>query len=140
MTNDHVPAPPGGGPRSEISGPATGLLITGIVGGVFELTSFIAGLFGASWMTMMEDDMPERLEMMFQTSFMTAGSLVGLLIAAFLVFVWSRMKELESWGLCVAASILAMVPCVSPCCLVGLPIGIWCLVVLNRPEVKAAFR
>ena len=140
MTNDHVPPPPGSDPRSQVNGPAIGLLITGIVGGVFELTSFIGGLFGASWMTMMENDIPEQIEMMFQTSFWTAGALVGILIAVFLVFAWSKMKDLESWGLCVAASILAMVPCVSPCCLIGLPIGIWCLVVLNRPEVKASFR
>ena len=32
-----------------------------------------------------------------------------------------------------------MVPCISPCCLVGLPIGIWALVVLNKPEVKGSF-
>ena len=37
------------------------------------------------------------------------------------------------------ASILAVVPCVSPCCLVGLPIGIWALVVLSKPEVKSQF-
>lgn len=39
-----------------------------------------------------------------------------------------------------AVSILSMVPCVSPCCLLGLPVGIWALVVLNTPEVKQAFR
>jgi hypothetical protein len=38
-----------------------------------------------------------------------------------------------------AASIIAMIPCVSPCCLLGLPIGIWALVVLMKPEVKSAF-
>jgi hypothetical protein len=32
-----------------------------------------------------------------------------------------------------------MIPCISPCCLLGLPIGIWALVVLLKPEVKAAF-
>jgi hypothetical protein len=28
---------------------------------------------------------------------------------------------------------------VSPCCFIGLPIGIWALIVLAKPEVKAAF-
>jgi hypothetical protein len=37
------------------------------------------------------------------------------------------------------ASILALAPCISPCCLVGLPIGIWALVVLSKPEVKSSF-
>ena len=139
MTNNPVTAPPGSDPRSQVSGPAVGLLITAIIGGLFELTSFITSLFGASWLAMMADDIPESLETMFQASFWTAGALVGILIAAFVVFAWSKMKDLESWGLCVAASILVMIPCISPCCLIGLPIGIWCLVVLNRPEVKAAF-
>ncbi len=34
----------------------------------------------------------------------------------------------------------AMIPCVSPCCLLGLPLGIWALIVLVKPEVKAAFQ
>lgn len=38
------------------------------------------------------------------------------------------------------AAILAMIPCVSPCCLLGLPLGIWALIVLLKPEVKAAFQ
>jgi predicted Zn finger-like uncharacterized protein len=37
------------------------------------------------------------------------------------------------------ACILAMIPCVN-CCILGLPFGIWGLVVLNKPEVKDAFR
>jgi hypothetical protein len=35
------------------------------------------------------------------------------------------------------ASILAMIPCVSPCCCIGLPIGIWCIIVLQ--QAKPAF-
>ncbi len=50
-----------------------------------------------------------------------------------------KMKKLESYGLAMAASIIAMIPCLSPCCLIGLPIGIWALVVLSKPEVKSAF-
>ena len=38
------------------------------------------------------------------------------------------------------AAVVALLPCVSPCCLVGLPIGIWALTTMNKPEVKDAFR
>ena len=38
------------------------------------------------------------------------------------------------------ATILAMIPCISPCCLLGLPVGIWSLVVLLDENVKASFR
>ena len=36
------------------------------------------------------------------------------------------------------ATIVAMLPC-SCVCLGGLPIGIWSLVVLNKPEVRGQF-
>ena len=49
------------------------------------------------------------------------------------------VKKLESYTFAIIATIIAMVPCISPCCIVGLPIGIWALVVLNKPEVKGAF-
>lgn len=50
-----------------------------------------------------------------------------------------KMMSLSGRGLGIFASILAMIPCVSGCCLIGLPIGIWALVVLNGAGVKAAF-
>jgi len=42
------------------------------------------------------------------------------------------------WAL--AASILAMVNVGSFCCVPGIPVGIWCLVILLTPEVRAAFQ
>ena len=50
-----------------------------------------------------------------------------------------KMKSLESYSLVMTVSVIAMIPCFSPCCLIGLPIGIWALVVLSKPEVKSAF-
>lgn len=142
MTNEAIPPPPPPGmdPRLQISGPSVGLLITGILGVVIELTSFIAGFFGTGLLALMdENDLPEQLESVLNGSFLTASSFVGLLIAVFLVYASVKMKELNQWGLCMAAAVLAMIPCISPCCVVGLPIGIWCLTVLTKPYVKAAF-
>ena len=63
------------------------------------------------------------------------------LAMAILVFVGAtKMKNLENYSLAMAAAIVAMIPCISPCCLLGLPFGIWALVVLNDSSVKAAFR
>jgi hypothetical protein len=49
------------------------------------------------------------------------------------------MQSLRSYGFAFAAAILAMIPCLTPCCVLGLPFGIWALVVLNKPEVKSQF-
>jgi hypothetical protein len=140
MSNENMPARAGMDPRSQLSGPAVGLLVTGIIGGVLELTSFIAMLFGTSWIALVEEDIPETMEGMFKASFWTASSFVGVLIAVFLIYASTKMREASQWGLCMAASILALIPCISPCCLIGLPVGIWCLVVLTKPEIKAAFQ
>ena len=50
-----------------------------------------------------------------------------------------KMMRLQSHGWALTASVLALLPC-SPANLLGLAMGIWSLVVLNRPQVKAAFR
>ncbi len=56
----------------------------------------------------------------------------------FLVFAGGRMLQLQSYGLCIAAAILAILPCqlLFP---LGVLFGIWSLIVLNRPHVRRAF-
>jgi len=39
-----------------------------------------------------------------------------------------------------AAAIVACVPFCSPCVVLGIPFGIWALVVMAKPEVRAAFQ
>ena len=66
-------------------------------------------------------------------------NVIGILVCAFIAYGAYKLMNLQSYGLVMAAIIVAMVPCVSPCCLVGLPVGIWALVVIMKPEIKAAF-
>jgi hypothetical protein len=49
-----------------------------------------------------------------------------------------KMRRLESHGLALLGSVLAMLPC-SVGFVVGCPAGVWALFVLNRPKVRAAF-
>lgn len=51
-----------------------------------------------------------------------------------------KLMKVQSWGFALAAAILVMLPCGSCCCCLGIPLGIWIIVLLNKPEVKAAFR
>jgi len=52
-----------------------------------------------------------------------------------------RMRKLRGYNFAMVSSILAIVPCTTyVCCMFMMPFGIWCLVVLMKPEVKAAFR
>jgi hypothetical protein len=67
--------------------------------------------------------------------------LVFLLLQVVTVVGGIKMKGLNSYGLAMAAAIIVALPCTNyACCLIGLPVGIWALIVLMKPEVKAAFR
>ncbi len=141
MTNKETNVQAAALARQQISGPSLGLLITGAVGAVFALLT----IMGVGWGSVAHlanrwaDDMPDWYQEMFEGVFAMGGAFVELLVAAFIIFAALKMKDMQHWGLAVAASILAMLPCISPCCVIGLPIGIWSLVVLMRPEVKDAF-
>jgi len=139
MSKEQMPPPMIAEPSRQVLGPSTGLLVTGILGGIIELTVLIAEIIGRSFKALWLDEVPEDYVDFLESGFGIGSSLVGIVVAVFIIYVSLKMKDLNQWGLCVTASILAMIPCISPCCIVGLPIGIWCLVVLMKPEVKAAF-
>ncbi len=124
----------------QVSGPATGLLVTGIIGAFFACLTLIASIVGMSFAPFIRDEIPDRYAEFWEGSVGAASSIVGIVVAAFIIFAALKMRDLKQWEMCLAASIVAMIPCISPCCILGLPIGIWALVVLLRPEVKEAFR
>ncbi|MGD9347896.1 MAG: hypothetical protein PVH84_18680 [Candidatus Aminicenantes bacterium] len=140
MSNEQQPTPAVPDASRQVAGPSTGLLITGIVGGIFSLASFFALLIGTGLSTVWGEDIPDYYAEIWEGAAGIGSSFVGILVAAFIIYAAVRMKELNQWGVAMAASVLAMIPCISPCCILGLPIGIWCIVVLTKPEIKAAFR
>ena len=70
------------------------------------------------------------------------GGGLGLVVAPLIILGGARMRALQSYGMAVTASVLALIPCLTctGCCGLGQGIGIWALVVLLKPEVKALFR
>lgn len=85
-------------------------------------------------------DSPEGFESMVSGTTGLIQGVMGLAFGGVIIYGSLQMMKLESFGLSMAACIMAMVPCVSPCCCIGLPVGIWGLVVLNDPAVKPFFR
>ncbi len=71
-------------------------------------------------------------------SFGKVFSVIAIGIYGFTVFGALKMRNLQSYGMAMASAITVMLPCTC-CCVLGLPAGIWALVMLNKPEVKAAF-
>jgi hypothetical protein len=75
----------------------------------------------------------------FSSAVGVVSCLIGLALSALVAYGARQMQTLSSFGWGVTAAVLALIPCTSPCCVLGVPIGIWALVVLYRPDVRAAF-
>ncbi len=134
--------------RAEVNGPAIGLMVTaalGILYGGLAIVGHLAGVTFNNFANMNEFNLPAQNEQMMRLIQMSSGalgiffSLVKIALGIFVLYGALKMKDLQKHGLCIAASIVALVPCFSPCCCVGLPIGIWALIVLNKPEVRGYF-
>jgi hypothetical protein len=107
---------------------------------VLGLLRLALAVFGITFGTAFIEKNPEMQKMMAMSG--TINGAVGallLIIAAIVLWGAIKMRKLENYGLSLAAAIIAILPCTFPCCCIGLPIGIWALVVLSKAEVKAAF-
>ena len=147
---DFAAAAPGPGPimplqpmldspaAEQVNGPAVGLIVTAILGALVQAASLIMHVAGASILA--GSRMPNNpWANMFSGTIGVVSGILGLVVSGVILLGAIKMKRLESYGLAMAAAIIAMIPCFSPCCLLGLPIGIWALVALLKPEVKSAF-
>lgn len=128
-----------------VSGPATGLLIVGILCAIASLWGVVSNLLGIGMGAMgggPRGNIPPQLE---QYARLMSGGLglalnfIAVALAGFYIFASTKMRRLESYGMVMTATILSMLPCTSSCCCVGLPVGIWILIVLSKPEVKGSF-
>ena len=149
---------PGPDVSSLISGPAIALLVAGIINVLSTIGTIAYGLM----MVFMGEQMLEQNPALQQNpafqdlqnqpggpaptdAIAMAGGFylilgaVGLMVGAVIIMGALKMKKCESYGFAMTSSILAMIPCLSSCCLIGLPVGIWCMIVLMKPEVKSAF-
>jgi len=127
-----------GPPAAEqVNGPAIGLMVVSILEVAFAGLSLLFHLIGVSILGMNQTSNQPLANLMSGTVGILTSIFVLLLGGVILVGA-VKMKKLENYGLAMAASIIAMLPC-SACCIAGLPIGIWSLVVLSKPEVKSAF-
>ncbi len=76
------------------------------------------------------------------------GQLVGALGAS-AVFILTNtlvilgayhLQNLRKYWLAMTGAIIACIPCCGPCLVLGIPFGIWALVLLNNPEIKPHFK
>ncbi len=122
-----------------VNGPAIGLMVLAGLNLALGALGLMMNLAGSS-MRVLQHGPQEAWANMYSGTLGLVSNSLGILLSAVIFYGGLKMKRLENYGLAMAASILSIVPCTSPCCLLGIPIGIWALVVLMKPEVKSAFR
>jgi hypothetical protein len=131
-------------PKDRVQVPAIGMIVAAVLDIMMAL--FFAAL-NIMQFSIGRTQIPEfgRLgssmsELMFASGIGLLISLFALILDGFIIVGALRMRQLRSYGMAVAAAILSLIPCLgSPCIVLGVPFGIWALVVLVNAEVRQAF-
>lgn len=122
-----------------VSAPATALIVTGIISIILQTLGIVGNLA-----MMAIDGGPVAQDadflLLFDGAFSAAFGVFSLAMAVLVLVGAMKMKNLNNYALAMTSAIVAMIPCISPCCLLGFPFGIWAIVVLSDGSVKAAFR
>jgi hypothetical protein len=125
-----------------LKAPATGLIIAGSLNGALALIALLSGLLRLSGITGQEklpSDPAERMGFLGATVASYGIAFLTLMLAPLVIYGGIKMMAGKKYGLSRAAAIISIVPLTSCCFIVGIPLGIWALVVLAKPDVKALF-
>jgi hypothetical protein len=129
---------PGPDPRGMVAAPAIALLVVAILSAVCFVGFSVLALIGFTVGEANIQGGPQ--ERMLAGAVGVGMYLFAALLSAVIAVGANKMRQLQSYPFSMAAAVMAVIPFVSPCCLLGIPFGIWALVVLAKPEVKDAFR
>jgi predicted Zn finger-like uncharacterized protein len=133
--------------KSSVMGPAVALIVVGSLGLVYAIINLIVNFLGIAGPFNAPGRQPgfgqqpgfgPPVDPNVYQVIVILVTLVMLLWGGLVLFGGIQMLRLRSFGMAMAGSIVAIIPC-NPCCLFGLPFGIWALIMLNYPEVKRAF-
>jgi predicted Ser/Thr protein kinase len=114
---------------AQVRAPAIGLFMTGVL-------NWVTVPFGVDviWRFVVAPNSASRPDGIVLTLLVVAPAVLG---SACILFGALKMMRCQGYSIAVLGSLLAML--IIPGNIIGLPIGIWALVVLTESDVKAAF-
>ncbi|HYG25111.1 MAG TPA: DUF4339 domain-containing protein [Verrucomicrobiae bacterium] len=111
-----------------------------LVVSLLSLLLVVLVMTGSNPFTNVENaEISKSLTQQFGSATAFIGPILNLVFVGLIFVGASKFERFESFGMALTACILAMLPC-SLCCVIGLPIGIWGIVVLNQSQVKSQFK
>lgn len=128
----------GDGMTGAVVAPAVALAFVGVSSLLFQLLIFVGPTFGVGTPI----DGPDRSEPSFQFGYyatLWAFQLLGPASSLVTLLGGIQMARGHGYRLAVTGSILSLLPFCNLCLGFSTLVGIWALVVLTRPSVKAVF-
>ena len=133
----HVAA---GNAQAMVNGPGIFMMVLAIICIPLTLLGLAMNLFAGSLGSILKDLPPELADQLIRDGAIGIAQNGLSLVANIVILIGAiKMRKCQSYGLAMTASILCIL-CDWGCCCLGLGAGIWSLVVLSKPEVKAAFQ
>jgi uncharacterized membrane protein YhaH (DUF805 family) len=123
--------------RNQVNGPAVGLIIVSSISVGLLLLSLPFDVF--LLFTGILPQEPGEIDPQLKVTVRLIWGVFILLASCFSLYGAVCMKRLRNYDTARIAAMVACIPCLGPCCLLGIPFGAWALITLNKPEVKAAF-
>ncbi len=126
--------------RSRLQSPAIGLIIVGALNalsGLVLILGRVVSIVKGREPVITDED--RRLGYMLAGIFFPIVSLISIAASPIIIFGGVQMLGARRYSIALWAAILALIPLTSVCCVPGIPIGIWALIVLRHPEVRARF-
>ena len=127
---------------AKVKPPAIALIVTAGIGILLAVLGILANVLNISVGTMEAANGGNNTEIWTNLAGGGLGlvqSIIGIIVGALIIMGAMKMMQLQTWSFALTVSIIAMVPFASPCCLLGLPFGIWAIIVLADNGVKAHF-
>jgi hypothetical protein len=118
--------------------PAMALILVAGIGLLFSVYNF-AMSFGEAHVDPGAPEMVRKIQEGAVGPIATAIQGGFALLNLFIIVCGVQMMKLQSWGLAVTGSVLAMLNIGSCCCALGVPVGIWSLAILMSPDIIAMF-
>lgn len=125
--------------EQKVQVPAIVLMIVGGLNALLQLSTLGLHVLSIGVGTLQQTaDQSQLIANMLSGTIGLITALLGLIASGVILYGAWQMYRFERYGMALTAAILTCIPCFT-CCCVGVPVGVWALVVLSDASVKESF-